>query len=324
MKSKKQFIILVLILLIPIIILVGRSFSLPINGEVKSINIQSNNYDEEGSFALEKKVDWEEKGIAKIIYNFKTVEKNKNNNYKDVILVIDKSNLMNEGKLDKVRRDSLEFVNSFLTDLHNKVALITFDTEATIKSNFTNNKEELAPLLGSISIGGKSNYNNALLKVDELLRNYDKEDNKDLVVVLLTNGNPNLGVPNDKATYEMLKDKYPYININAIQYENILEISDGIKNVSDYQLIAGYENVLDEAILTSIPYEQIVINDIVNNEHFNVNSINDIKTDKGIVELKNENNNQVISWSMNNLRSGSKAKMEVLVLGVNLIIIMHY
>ncbi len=311
MINKKYLIILVLILLIPIIILVGRSFALPINGEVKSINIQSNNYDEEGSFRLEKKVDWTEKGVAKITYNLRTIEMNNNNNYKDIVLVLDNSNLMNEGKLEKAKRDSMEFINTFLSDLHNRVALITFDSNATIKSNFTNNKEELSVSFGTVNMNGKSNYNNALLKVDELLRNYDKEDNKDLVVVLLTNGNPNEGVPNDKATYEMLKDKYPYININAIQYENTLTVSDGIKNISDYQILAGYDNVLDEAVLTSVLYDKFIINDVINSDYFIVNSTDDIKTNKGETTLTVDNNNQVISWSFNNLKSGSKAKMEV-------------
>ena len=163
MKRKKY---LLFLLLIPVIILIGRSFALPINNEIKTIEINSDNYNNPGSFRIEKKVDWIDKGKAEITYTVNTVEKNVNNKYKDVVLIIDTSSSMNEGKLEKAKNDSIELIRMLLSDLNNRVALITFSNNSTIKSDFTNNKEELESLLNTLIINNKAKFNNALLKVD--------------------------------------------------------------------------------------------------------------------------------------------------------------
>ena len=225
MKNKKY---LLFLLLIPIIIIIGRSFALPINSEIKTISLESDNYDEAGSLHIDKSVTWVESGKVKLTIDVKSIEKNDFIKYKDVVIVMDASNAMDGRKLEKAKSDAKTLVNDLLKELHNKVALITFDNEATIKSNFTNNKEELNEIIRDISKNNKPNYNNALLKVDELLNNYDKYDNRDLVVLFLANGNTSEGVPNEIATYGMLKDKYSYITINA-KKSNKLENLDIIE-----------------------------------------------------------------------------------------------
>ena len=40
-----------------------------------------------------------------------------------------------------------------------------------------------------------------------------------MIVLFLTDGYPNKDTPNQIAQYQYLKQEYPYITINAIQYE---------------------------------------------------------------------------------------------------------
>ncbi len=310
MKNKKY---LLFLLLIPIIIIIGRSFALPINSEVKTIELQSDNYNNPGSYNIKKNIEWIERGKAELTIEVNTKEKNEKETFKDIVLVVDTSSSMNGDKLRKVKNDIIELIDNLTGNLMNRIALIQFDDEASIKSNFTNNKEELISIINSFSSRSVSNYSKALLKVGDLLFRYDKESNRELVVLFLTDGISNLDTPNEKALYQVLKDDYPYIHINAIQYDLEKDVSNTLISMSDNQFVATDNNVLFEAILNSIPYEKLVIEDIINSEYFYVESIDNIDCEVGNCELINNNSEQRIKWELNNILTGTSNKLKVIV-----------
>ena len=87
MKNKKIFLLL---LLVPIIIFfIGRSFALPYTEEIKSVEIQSDNYPAPGSFHITKSAEWTKFSKAEVTFDVNSVAKPKQDNNKDVILVID-------------------------------------------------------------------------------------------------------------------------------------------------------------------------------------------------------------------------------------------
>ena len=87
-----------------------------------------------------------------------------NDNYKDIILVIDTSGSMYGSKFQKAISDSKELINYVLADTNNRVAIITFSDESSIVSEFSNGKDTLLSKLDSLKVIDDTNYNIALKK----------------------------------------------------------------------------------------------------------------------------------------------------------------
>ena len=312
MKNKKYLYLLLIIIPI-IVIFIGRSFSL--EQEVKSVTIESNDYDDAGSYRIEKSAEWIGSGKARVTFDVNSIVKTSEGRYKDVILVIDVSASMNGTKINKAKADAVELAEYLLSDSHNRMALITFSTSAALVSGLTNNRNDIVGYINNISLYGNTNYNDGLKKVDNALNGYVREENKDLIVLFLTDGYPNNDTPNEKATYNLLKEKYPYITINGIQYEMGNHIIREIINISDHQWIASEEtlnNVLFEAVVSPIKYETFVVEDYINGDYFYINSLNDIEVSCGNVTLGVENGLQKVTWDLgNDFRTGQKAQMYI-------------
>ena len=189
---------------------------------VKSVIITSENTsyenNEPASWQVTKSGEWTAKGEATVTFDVDTVLKT-NNEATDIIFVLDISGSMSGDKLARVKSDSTELINNLLEDSNNRAALITFDTTSTIVSGLTNNAETLTNQINDLQYRGNTNYYQALVNVDTILQNYTKEDNREMIVLFLTDGYPNVDTPNQIAEYQYLKEQYPYITINGIQYE---------------------------------------------------------------------------------------------------------
>lgn len=284
--------------------------------EVKNIDINSSNWfsEEGGSWHIDKSADWIDINKAQVTLELSTkIKTNKKN--KDIIFVLDISGSMSGNKLDKVKRDAIELTNYLLSDSNNKVALITFDTDSEIISDLTNDSNFLIDYIENLTPKDATNYNTALKSVTSLLNNYRYSQDRELVVLFLTDGYPNVETPNQISQYKYLKERFPYILIEGIQYEMGKEIIQEIIEISDNQFLASTENlsnVLFEASLTPESYEYFEITDFINNEYFHIDSVEDIRTDIGTFSLENENGNQRVSWNLgNSFRTGKNAKMTI-------------
>ena len=312
MKHKKYL----LLLIIPVLVLlINRSFSLSYTHEIRSVEIQSSDYNQPGSWYIDKSAEWTGFGKARVTFDVNSVVKKGNEHYKDVVLVIDRSGSMEGDKLAKAKEDAADLTNYLLSDSHNRVALITFDTSSSVKSGFTNNKNQILGYINNITEDGSTNYNAGLLNVDVVMENYVRDTNKDLIVLFLTDGYPNLETRNEKATYQMLKDKYPYMTINGIQYEMGGRVIQDIIDISDFQYIANMDtlnNVLFEAAVAPVIYDNFVIEDYIYGDYFYVDSVNDIEVPFGTVTVENVNNTQKVTWNLgNNYVTGHNVKMYI-------------
>ena len=277
--------------------------------------IQSENTDfasgEEGSWQVTKSGYWTNYGEAEVTLDVDTSLMT-NNQYTDIIFVLDISGSMSGEKLERVKSDSKELVSSLLSNQNNRAALITFDSSSQIVSELTNDEELLTSEIDNLQDTGSTNYYQALVNVDSILQDYQKEFGREMIVLFLTDGYPNVDTPNEKAQYQYLKSKYPYITINGIQYEMGDSILNPIKEISDNQFIADMEtlnNVLFDASVSPIIYDTYQIVDYIDNENFTLESIDDIKVSQGSVELTEENGKQKITWTLDNLKSGFEAKL---------------
>ncbi len=313
MKNKKIFLLL---LLVPIIIFfIGRTFALPYREEIRSVEIQSSNYPNPGSWHIDKSAKWIDTNKARITFDVDSIMKRDEGRCKDVILVIDISGSMEGEKLDRAKQDAIELTNYLLSDSCNRMALITFSTDSSIERYFTNNKEQMLNYLNSLEATFDTNYKSALQNVELLMENYVSKEDTDIVTLFLTDGYPNVETPNEVATYHILKERYPYMTINGIQYEMGVDIIQEIINISDNQWVANKEslhNVLFDAALSPLSYSAFVITDYINDEYFYVNSIDDVKVDKGEVSLELENGVQKIIWNLDdNYQTSDNIKMTI-------------
>ena len=180
--------------------------------EVKSVVIKSDGYDSKdaGSYQITKSAKWTSDTSAKITFNVDTNVKYKKKNL-DIILVIDISGSMAGSRIEQVRVDTLDFVESSLSTGNNRVALIEFATLSNIVSDFTTDSDLLLGELENLEIDtsivekqyqGVTNYYRALKSVEEILSDYQQTSNREVVVLFLTDGIPGYETPQEVGQYK--------------------------------------------------------------------------------------------------------------------------
>ncbi|MBR2786998.1 MAG: VWA domain-containing protein [Clostridia bacterium] len=285
---------------------------------IESISMETEGYAEDngvpGSWHLDKSAEWTDIDKARITFDVNNIRKRKQGTYKDVLLVLDISGSMEGRKLEKVQNDSVELVEYLLSDSNNKVGLIVYNDGAETITNFTNNRAQLVNKINSMTASGCTNYNDPLKHVDAIMRNYTKQEDREVVTLFLTDGYPNVDTPNQVGTYQMLKSKYTYMPINGIQYEMGASMTQEIIDISDNQWVASMytlNNVLFKAAGCLVTYDTFQIEDVINNEYFVVGTVEDIEVSMGTVRLIEENETQKIVWSLDNQDTGFDAQMIV-------------
>ena len=313
-RSNKIIIVVIFILVIftitsVITIAIKRNPTEP----VSKVIIESDNYDNPGSYHIEKSAKWLDTDVSEITFDVDTIPIT-DGRYKDVILVIDMSGSMVDLRLSTAKKNAKELVDVLLDNEHNSVSLITFDTSSEIISGFTKNKELIINEINDLSYRGATNYNAALNNVLEVLDGYEEKDNTDLIVLFLTDGYPNEDTPNQIGTYQILKSMYPYITVHGVQYEMGSQVVGDLRSISDYQWVAttsNLYNVLIEAVITPLKYENFQIIDYIDKDYFYINSINDIDVSMGSVSIEQEDGYEKVIWNLDNSITGLEASMKI-------------
>ena len=279
---------------------------------VSSITVESTTLDytksEEGSWQYTKTAKWISKGKARINIKLETIEKPRAE-YTDVILVLDTSGSMVKDKIEQLQKDVNELINDTIPK-GNKIALITFNDTATIVNDFTDDTSVLQESINNLSTSGETNYYQALLKVDDILSTYNKESNRDCVVLFLTDGLPTSETPSEVGEYKLLKDKYDYLSINGIQYELGENILDGIKNVTDIQFIASTKTLsefLYKASISPAGYDDFMLTDYIDTSDFNLKGVSKVSTTFGSASIEDD---QVI-WNLDGFKTGLDAELTI-------------
>ena len=285
--------------------------------EIRNVEIESSDYssNKPGSWHINKSAKWIGRNKVQVTFDVNSVIKT-GENYKDVVLVLDISESMAGEKIEKAKNDSKELIEYLLSNSNNRVALITFDSTSEIVSNFSNDKNDLIAKIDTLTGRNNTNYNAALLNVDEVMKNYVKETNRDVVTLFLTDGVPCVDIPNQVGTFEVLKDRYPYMPINGIQYEMGLDVVEEIRQITDSAWVADQStlnNVLFKASVSPILYENFVVTDYIENDYFEVNSVDDIEVSIGSVTLGIEDGIQKITWNLgdNSFMTGDNVQMTI-------------
>lgn len=309
--TKKKFKVFVLVMTCVILTMASRrvltwALTNP-TSEVKTVVIESDDYDDAGSYQIKNKASWISNNKARIKVSLNSIM-SVSNDPRDVILVIDNSESM-EDKLSNLKTNLKDVVGSLLDNENNRVSLITFNNSSEVISSFTKNKATILSEIDNIDSSGNSSYYAGLDSVLSVLNNYEKVDNTDLVVVFLTDGYPNIDNPNQNGIYSLIKTKYPYIKINGIQYDMGSTVINELSSITDKQIIAD-DNTLYNALLEGIiepnTYQQFKVEDYIDSSNFTIDTVD---VSKGTVTIDSEN--QKITWNLDNYITGSNEYMTV-------------
>lgn len=284
--------------------------------EISSVSFSSKalNYQEAspGSFSVTKSAEWESINKAKITFEVDSVRMDDTKN-RDVILVLDTSDSMLGDKIDQLRNETISLIKNLLADTSNRVALITYGTDARVISDFVNESSILEVQLNTYLevLMGQRNHYDALVKVEGLLKHYQKNDNRDCVVLFVTDGYADKGTPNEVIQYNYLKEEYPYVMFQAVQYGMGDEPLPFLKQISDYQYAADLDNigdVLEKAISSSLRYDEFNLTDWIQSDYFTVSAI---QASLGEGKLIEEGGKQKVTWRMNTFQTGTKETLTI-------------
>lgn len=302
MNKKKRTVIglLILVFAIGLIYFLPGAFASPIPISRVSIASQKTSYDdkEQGSFYLEKWYTFMDKGKLRVNLDLDTIGKEQVAN-RNVILVLDVSNNMSDEKVAGVKDGTIEFINNSFIFSDSSMALLTSSNEGIV-TDFTSDKNVLINSIDNLSKSGSSNYYQVLDNVDKILNGYS--DDRDVVVLFVAGSLSKGNILSETLKYHYLKEKYSFLDMNIIQYHMGNDILENNKKVSDCQYVSDSTNLVDvlkDAYFYD-NYDQFIITDYINDEYFDVNSIEVLDNTFGSVNIK-ENE---ITWDISNLRSG--------------------
>lgn len=318
-KSKltyKKILLFVFFLLVGCAIVLPRSLAVD-NQAVKSVVIPSEKLNvenkEAGAWKITESTEWTANDEAKITFNLDTIFRN-NLEGVDFIFALDTSSSMNGNKLNELKKSIKEVSDNLLIHSNNRISIISFNSESNLLVDFTNNNNLLNEKVEGLSAVGKTNYYKALTSIEEILKNYQVEKDRSCMVVFITGSFPNEGSPNQDIYFRYLKEEYPSVMFNGIQYDLGDKVIEQIKNISDNQYLVTSDNLgskLVKILNVSEVYNNFSINEYVDDRYFYVENPSDISVNKGNVSL--DKNNQKITWNISNLKSGLGAKMEVII-----------
>ena len=288
--------------------------------EVPNITMQSTDWPEDGSWFIEKSAEWTGANTAEVTFDLDTKKKRINYGeitHPDVIIILDNSLSMVGEKLDKAKEHTINFIKDFIADEAESIALITFNDTATILTDFTRDEALLTSKVNSIEAEGNTNYNDALKKAGDILSHYSTDKERYGVAILfVTDGVPCIDTPNEVATARLLKEKYPFLKINGIQYEMGAEITPALEKISDYTSQAARDTLADvfrDLATEHLAYEYLQIVDTIENEYFYVKDESAIKPSIGTVKLStNASGVQSVTWDLGtDFKTGNSASMTI-------------
>ena len=260
-----------------------------------------------GSFRVTKSARWISRDQVRVRLDLESIS-SETEKGKDIIFLIDTSDAMKNEKLLEIKKGLTNIINSVLMDSNNRIVLITYSSDSKVISSLTNNKNDLLEKLEGIEIEtGERNYYQALRSVERTLKKLKPTNERDTRVVLITGGYPNKETPGEVGEYNYLKEEYPSIPMNAIEYE--VEGISSLDEISDEVYTSTSETIQSDLYaslgITNI-YETFEVKDTIREENFQISSIKNTKNTYGSVETSN---NQVI-WNLDGFPSGRKSRVE--------------
>ncbi len=231
---------------------------------------------------------------------------------KDIFVMMDTSGSMTTDRINQTTNAIISLGNIMLAsgNGNNRMAMAAFNSDVYDVSGWTNDSLMFRLYIGDNLPGanGGTNYYKAVQKIDDVFSNYNYDENRRPIVLFVTDGAPVEDHPLEEPEYLVLKQKYPWLAIQGIQFEMGDTVIEQIKKVSDNQFTSNIENVEDvifEAAMDGYKYSEFVLDDYVNSDYYEVTGAS--ATAGTVVVAQNR-----VNWNMNNVwRSGTKQTLTV-------------
>lgn len=112
---------------------------------------------------------------------------------RDIVLVLDVSGSMSGTPMAETKKASVNFIDTIL-DEDASIGIVTYDTSASMLSDFTVNETALTTAVSSIYDGGSTNIEAGLAQACSML---NTSNAKKKIIVLMSDGEPNRGKEGD-------------------------------------------------------------------------------------------------------------------------------
>ena len=286
---------------------------------VRSVDITSQNLSYEnniaGAWNIKKSAKWVARGKARITLEVDSVAKD-DNRPKDILIVLDTSGSMLGRRLDQAKQDISSLVSTLMTERDARFGLVTFNSTATLLHGLTDDRQAIVDSINSLGIYGQTNYYQAILRMEDIFRNYDFSAGRRPIVLFMTDGEPNIDAPLQVSEYLVFKALYPEVSVRGIQYEMGDEIRQRVIDVSDLQWRAEIDDLHDtlwRAIAEdSYIYDDFVVTDYIDDTYFTIDSEASINSTLGSCSLAYDGTTPKVTWDLSGLyHSGTKEKLEI-------------
>jgi len=264
--------------------------------------------DQPGSWRVTKSAEWIGKGKARLTLKAESKMIDAGG-ARDVVYILDTSKSM-ENTIGALKTAMKYSADDVLSNSNNTMSLITYNSSAQIVQEMTNNVNTIKNAIDGVGVAGDTNYYDAILKLEDLLTNYQERAGRTLVVVFISDGRPGIQTPLEAAEYRVFKSRFPNSVVNGVQF-NYYGVLEQLKTVSDYQIKLDYKSEEElrvqfaEAVKTAYNFDTFELTDIIDTSYF---TIGGIEASMGSA-AKSGN---TISWNMNGLyRTGTTEELTI-------------
>lgn len=183
------------------------------------------------------------------------------------VLVLDVSGSMDGDPIEELKKGAVAFCEQVLSSTisDNKIAIVTFETNVKLLSDFTDDKDALIEAIEGIYTGDMTNLAGGLSKAKELLEGVEGDVIKDIVV--MCDGLPNQPSweTGESAAYSVVESLPFYINIYGL-YFCPNGFNPDCERVMQTVGRNGYEKVEDGSALV---FEFVGSGNTINNKNSN-------------------------------------------------------
>ena len=273
------------------------------NTPIRSVSFKSStaNYDngDAGAWKIDEEAYWTKKGYANVKLTVNAIPARSSKHY-DMVLLVDEGGFKGGEKINEGKSDLVDFAHLVLSDGQSRVAVVGFSLDGQVLSDFTDNESTVTSAINSLSAGSFSNFYKGFKTVNTLLDNYTAAEGRELVIVLATDGYPDVDYPQERAEYRLLKDKFAGSKVYGIQYRGG-NVSPMLDDVTDVAVSCKNYTDFEEALVTTTgagnKFEHLIISDYIDNEYFELTG--EVKRDFGAYQLGTaEDGTPMVIWDV--------------------------